>query len=135
MMLSVSQGPQTVEAISSRYGISQNHLMKVVQRLVAEGFVISARGRGGGLRLARLPCEINVGAVVRAIEDVGNFVECFDPSTSQCIAIRACGLKGILAGGITAFLMHLDLYTLEDLVPYPEKLSNALGIFEIPKML
>lgn len=128
MMLSVSKGPQTIKAIAYHYDISQNHLMKVVQRLVAEGFVSSARGRSGGLQLARSPKEINIGAVVRAIEDIGNFVECFNLSTSHCVAIPACGLKGILAGGISAFLTHLDQYSLEDLVPYPEKLSNALGI-------
>jgi Rrf2 family transcriptional regulator, nitric oxide-sensitive transcriptional repressor len=128
MLLSVSKGPQTTKAVASHYRISQNHLVKVVQRLVTCGFVKSSRGRGGGLQLAHQPRDINVGAVVRAIEDVDNFVECFDRTTNQCVAIRACGLKGLLAGGISAFLMHLDRYSLEDLVPNPDKLLNALGM-------
>jgi Rrf2 family transcriptional regulator, nitric oxide-sensitive transcriptional repressor len=128
MLLSVSKEPQTTRNVATHYGISQNHLVKVVQRLVIAGFIKSARGRGGGLQLAQIPRQINIGAVVRAIEDFDHFVECFDPTTNQCVAIRACGLKGILAGGIAAFLVHLDRYSLEDLVPYPDKLSRALGI-------
>lgn len=140
MLLSVSKGPQTTRDVANHYSISQNHLVKVVQRLVIGGFVKTARGRGGGLQLAQLPREINIGAVVRAIEDFDNFVECFDPTTNQCVAIRACGLKGILAGGIAAFITHLDRYSLEDLVPYPDRLSSALGMndnappFDKPKV-
>ena len=44
----------TASSIAARYKISENHLRKVMQKLVAFGFVQSARGRGGGLRLARL---------------------------------------------------------------------------------
>jgi Rrf2 family transcriptional regulator, nitric oxide-sensitive transcriptional repressor len=128
MLLSVSKEPQTTKAIADHYGISQNHLVKVVQRLVIGGFVRTARGRGGGLQLTRVPREINVGDVVRAIEDFDNFVECFNPPTNQCVALHACGLKVILAGGIRALLTHFDRYSLEDLVPQPNKLLNALGI-------
>lgn len=128
MLLSISTGPQTTKSVADHYKISHHHLVKVVKRLVAEGFVKAARGRGGGVQLARLPREINIGAVVRAIEDFDNFVECFNPATNQCVALNGCGLKGILAGGIAAFLTHLDRYSLEHLVPYPERLSKALGI-------
>ena len=128
MLLSGSEGPRTTSDVAHHYHISQNHLMKVIQRLVAGGFVKTTRGRGGGLQLALPPREINIGAVVRAIEDFDHFVECFDLATNRCAAIRACGLKGILAGGIAALLAHLDRHTLEDLVPYPDKLSNALGM-------
>jgi Rrf2 family transcriptional regulator, nitric oxide-sensitive transcriptional repressor len=126
MLLSISETPQTTGAVASHYNISQNHLVKVIQRLVGKGYVKSMRGRGGGLQLARPARDINIGAVVRAIEDIDNFVECFDPATNRCVAIGACGLKGVLAGGIAAFLGHLDTYSLQDLVPYPHKLSKAL---------
>ena len=76
MFLASQEGSQTIDDIASAYGISKNHLMKVVQRLASEGFIISQRGRGGGLTLARDPAEINIGAVVRALEEVSQFVEC-----------------------------------------------------------
>jgi Rrf2 family transcriptional regulator, nitric oxide-sensitive transcriptional repressor len=130
MLLSVSKAPQTTQSVAHHYGISQNHLVKVVKRLVAAGFVKSARGRGGGLQLALQPQKINVGAVVREIEDLSNFVECFNSKTNQCPAVSACGLKSILSGSIIAFLKNLDRYSLEDLVPYPEKLSQVMGIVD-----
>ena len=128
MFLSVSEGHQTIEVVARHYGISKNHLMKVAQRLVAEGYVESVRGRGGGLALARPPETLNLGTIVRKFEDVGTFVECFDPVTNQCVATPACGLKHILAGGVAAFMAHLDQYSVADLVADRQLFAEALGI-------
>jgi len=103
--------------ISKAYGISQNHLIKVMQRLVAEGVVESVRGRSGGVRLARKPCDINVGALVRLTEPHFDLVECFDARTNTCPIDAACGLKGALLRARAAFLGELDRYTLADFVP------------------
>lgn len=128
MFLAVSEGHQTIETIARHYGISKNHLMKVAQRLVAEGYVESVRGRGGGLALARAPEALNLGAIVRNFEDVGTFVECFDPVTNQCAATPACGLKHILAGGVAAFMAHLDRFSVADLVTDRRLFAEALRI-------
>jgi Rrf2 family transcriptional regulator, nitric oxide-sensitive transcriptional repressor len=128
MFLGASEGHQTIEVIARHYGISRNHLMKVVQRLVAQGYVESVRGRGGGLVLARPPEALNLGTIVRKFEDVGTFVECFDPATNQCVATPACGLKHILAGGVTAFMAHLDRYSVADLITDRQLFAEALGI-------
>jgi Rrf2 family transcriptional regulator, nitric oxide-sensitive transcriptional repressor len=128
MFLGASEGHQTIEVIARHYGISRNHLMKVAQRLVAEGYVESVRGRGGGLALARPPAVLNLGAIIRKFEDVGTFVECFDPVTNQCVAAPACGLKHILAGGVAAFMVHLDQFSVADLVADRRLYAEALGI-------
>jgi Rrf2 family transcriptional regulator, nitric oxide-sensitive transcriptional repressor len=103
--------------ISAAYGISQNHLVKVVQRLIEEGWVESARGRGGGLSLAREPSDINVAAVVRITEPHMNLVECFDADTNTCPIDPACGLKKVLLRAQEAFMNELEQHTLADFAP------------------
>lgn len=103
--------------ISAAYGISQNHLVKVVQLLIEQGWVESVRGRGGGLSLAREPAEINVATVVRVTEPHMNLVECFDPETNTCPIDPACGLKKVLQRAQEAFVQELEKYTLAEFVP------------------
>lgn len=103
--------------ISDAYGISQNHLVKVVQRLIEEGWVESVRGRGGGLRLGREPSEINVATVVRMTEPHLNLVECFDARSNTCPIDPACGLKGVLVRAQEAFFKELEKHTLADFTP------------------
>lgn len=103
--------------VTDAYGVSKNHLIKIVQMMVAEGFVESSRGRGGGLRLARRPEDINVGALVRITEPDLNLVECFERRTNTCPIEPACGLKRVLQDAQVAFLGALDAHTLADFVP------------------
>jgi Rrf2 family nitric oxide-sensitive transcriptional repressor len=109
------QGLATIADIASAYGISENHLMKVVHRLGRLGYVETVRGKGGGMRLARPAAQINVGAVLRATEDGFDVVECMRGSGSDCRIQRACALKGALGEATDAFLRVLDRYTLADL--------------------
>jgi Rrf2 family nitric oxide-sensitive transcriptional repressor len=104
----------TVREISRAYGISQHHLVKVVQHLVEKGFVESTRGRGGGIRLAQAPAAINVGALVRMTEPGLELVECFDRRTNTCPIDQACGLKHVLENAQSAFFDVLDQHTLAD---------------------
>jgi Rrf2 family nitric oxide-sensitive transcriptional repressor len=106
----------TIEDIARSYDISKAHLMKVVHELGLRGYVETVRGRGGGLRLARRPEEINVGEVVRSTEGNMDLVECFDPASSQCAIAPACGLRSVLHDALAAFLSVLDRSTLADLV-------------------
>ena len=48
MTLASLDRQSSVEEIARRYGISRNHLAKVAQRLQAEGYIETFRGRGGG---------------------------------------------------------------------------------------
>ena len=106
----------TIADIANAYGISENHLMKVVHQLARLGYVETVRGKGGGMRLARPPREINVGEVLRATEDGFALVECMGEGGSDCRIARACALKGALGEALSAFLETLDRYTLADLV-------------------
>lgn len=128
MYLALCDGNATITEISERYAISRNHLVKVVHNLGKGGFIITTRGRQGGLRLAHPPSEINLGTVVRSTEPNFHLVECFDVSRNQCKITAACQLKGVLASAFSAFLAVLDQYTLEDLVSNQRQLKNLLSI-------
>ncbi|MBV1692116.1 Rrf2 family transcriptional regulator [Novosphingobium sp. G106] len=106
-----ADGLSSIAEISRAYDISQNNLMKVVNDLVNAGYLASARGRFGGIKLARLAVEINVGAVVRHTEDGFDLVDC-----GECIIAPDCGMTGALRQALAAFLNVLDGYTLADLI-------------------
>jgi Rrf2 family nitric oxide-sensitive transcriptional repressor len=103
----------SVEEISQAYKISRHHLVKVVQTLTDLAVVESQRGRGGGMRLAMEPSNINVGWLVRRTEPHFDLVECFDQATNTCPIAPACGLKGLLFRAQQAFLRVLDECTVE----------------------
>jgi len=111
----------SISEVSRAYGISQNHLMKVVHDLGKAGYLASARGRFGGIKLGRPAEEISVGAVVRHTEDGFDLADC-----GSCIIAPACGLTGALGEALAAFLAVLDRYTLADLLT---KRSDLLSLF------
>ena len=127
MYLAVKDGHHSIADIASAYGISKNHLMKVAQRLTAEGFVDSVRGRSGGLKLAQPPAELNVGAIVRIMEDTGAFVECFDAATNTCVVTPNCGLRHVLTGAVESFARHLDQFSIADLIPDKERFGGQFN--------
>jgi Rrf2 family nitric oxide-sensitive transcriptional repressor len=106
----------TIAEIAEAFGVSEAHLMKVTHQLAVCGFIETLRGKGGGMRLAAPPAEINLGAVIRAIEPDFVLVECFG-SGNRCGLTGYCRLAGIFGAALDGFLAHLDRHTLADLVP------------------
>lgn len=98
MMMAAANGERriTIEETARTFDISRAHLMKVAQLLVREGFLKAARGRGGGLTLARPAESITIGAVVRATESDFAIVECMG-SGNQCRITPACRLRACWA--------------------------------------
>jgi Rrf2 family transcriptional regulator, nitric oxide-sensitive transcriptional repressor len=116
MMMYVAQRPDrlcTIAEIAQAHDISETHLMKVTHQLGLQGWIETVRGKGGGMRLARRPEEINLGALVRGVEPNFHLVECF-AAESSCALTGRCGLAGILDGALQRFLAHLDNFTLAD---------------------
>jgi Rrf2 family nitric oxide-sensitive transcriptional repressor len=117
----------TIDQIACAYGISVNHLTKVVHQAAQAGEVQTVRGQGGGLRLAQPPETINIGAVLRRTEPDWNIVPCFG-SSGSCPIQPACVLQGALGNALAAFLAVLDGVTLADLIRPMHRLSDLLKI-------
>ena len=117
----------TIEEIAVAYGISANHLTKVVHEAAKAGEVATARGQGGGLRLARAPEDINIGAVLRRTEPDFALAPCFG-ANAVCRIQPGCLLQGALSEALAAFLAVMDQKTLADLVRPRRKLARLLQL-------
>lgn len=125
------EGLTTIQEISDAYGISKNHLMKVVQRLGELGWVETLRGRNGGLRLHERTAALTIGDVVRKTENDFSIVGCFageDEAHRHCVIQSSCRLRGVFAAARDAFLAELDKHTVGELAQPASELAGLLGI-------
>lgn len=103
----------TMAEIAAHYGISLEHLRKVVHRLARLGYLRSARGRGGGIALGRNAAAIRVGEVVVAMEGDLHVIDC---QALECVLLPGCSLKSALDRASRAFVAALNEVTLADLL-------------------
>ncbi len=101
-----------IQTICDFYAISPNHVSKVVNSLAKKGYIETIRGKGGGIRLAMQPDEINLGLVVRDMEPSLKVVNCSEP---VCTISPYCKLKSVLANAVKLFVDELSTFTLADL--------------------
>lgn len=128
------EGLSTIQDISDAYGISKNHLMKVVQQLGELGWVETVRGRNGGLRLADKSSALTVGEVVRATESDFALVGCFPDQQGarrSCVITAQCRLRGALEAARNAFLAELDRHTIGEVAQPQGPLAALLGLSSI----
>jgi len=116
----------TTRQISEIHGAKYNHLAKVTQWLVREGYVVSLRGRAGGLRLAKRTEDIDIGYVLRRLESQSDLVECLRPDGGHCVLAPSCGLTAALKNAQEAFFASLDQITLSDLTKKNAPLTKLL---------
>jgi len=116
----------TVKQISVAFGISRNHLTKIVHTLGRAGYLSTSRGRAGGLRLGRPAVLITVGEVVRVMEQDFDVAERFDTEHSACAITAACGLRSAFWAATRAYFDVLDRCTLADLAAGHGELTHLL---------
>ena len=116
----------TIREIALAYGISENHLMKLIHQLGRLGYIATARGKNGGLMLAKPAKNINLGQVVRETEGNLRLVECFDMASNTCLLAGPCVLTGVLKSALDAFFETLEKFTLEDLLAPGDTLKQRL---------
>lgn len=89
--------------IAKACDVTKFNAFKLVPVLVKAGFLVTERGRGGGVKLALSPAEISVGAVVRELEVLHRSAE------------TAGVLDNMVDDAFEAFLQILDENTIADL--------------------
>ena len=120
-----SEMPYTIAEIARDLHVSQNHLVKIVHFMAKQEWIITTRGKGGGLRLNPKALDLTLGKIVRILQGDHQIVEC---NTPPCVLRSHCGLKGILDDALESFYQTLDKYTLADVLAAPPSTSSHSAI-------
>ncbi len=124
-MAALPQGKMTsITEVTETFGVSRNHMVKIINQLSRAGYVSAVRGKNGGIRLGKVPSEIVIGQVVRHMEPL-KLVNCH---SDFCHITPACRLKKALHDAVQSFLTVLDSYTLADLIENNHPLYQLLQI-------
>jgi Rrf2 family nitric oxide-sensitive transcriptional repressor len=122
----------TVGEIAESFSVSRNHLVKVVHFMAQQGWLMTTRGKGGGLALSHPLPWYRLGHIIRELEDMNELIDC---DTSQCRLKGSCRLKGILDLALAAMFEVLDRYTLADAVTEPSGqvivMLNRIGMKQV----
>ena len=116
-----SEMPYTIAEIATDLRVSQNHLVKIVHFMAKQEWIITTRGKGGGLRLNPKALDLTLGKIVRILQGDHQIVEC---NTPPCVLRSHCGLKGILDDALESFYQTLDQYSLADVLAAPPSASS-----------
>ncbi|MBD2791828.1 nitric oxide-sensing transcriptional repressor NsrR [Xenorhabdus sp. 42] len=120
-MASLPEGQMTsITEVTEVYGVSRNHMVKIINQLSHLGLVNAVRGKNGGIRLGKSARDIRIGDVVRSLEPL-SLVNC-----SACQITPACRLKSVLNQAVENFLEELDKHTLADMVKDNRPLHQLL---------
>ena len=127
VLIYVAQRPDewvTIRHISEAYGISRNHLMKVVSFLGNRGYLLSQRGPGGGVRLQVPANQIRLADVL--VDAEGGMVLLPEPEILPAgLDAAHTRLNNVLHDAVQAFLKDLNGQSLADLLePSTENLSR-----------
>ena len=121
-----SERKVSIKEISETFYISTEHIRKVVHQLSVEGYINTTRGRNGGILLMKDPEEINIGEVIRLMENDFYLVECFDGEINRCAITPACKLRSVVGEAMLAFFVLLNQYTLADLIVNKDDLRTLM---------
>ncbi|QDV41461.1 HTH-type transcriptional repressor NsrR [Stieleria neptunia] len=129
MFLATRTERANVADVATLFGISTNHVAKVVNLLARAGYVQSTRGIGGGIELARAPEEISVGDVIATMESDTHLLSCVG-SDDSCVIHSFCKLKGVLAEAERLQQEYLQGITLAEVIPTRRQLNRVEASIE-----
>ena len=106
----------TVEELAKCLNVSENHIKKIIHSLAKENYILSIKGRTGGIKLATLPKDINLGDVLLYCEDFSKIVECQKDNINCTYNSEKCLIKHIAKNPTIKFIDEFKKYTLEDVL-------------------
>lgn len=105
----------TVEELAEKLYTSPHHMKKVIHKLASGNYILSSKGRNGGIRLGLEPEKINLGEVLKYTEENLNIFDCF--SNKDCpLLTQGCKLRAISYEALNTFIQVFSQYTLADIL-------------------
>ncbi|HWJ74024.1 MAG TPA: Rrf2 family transcriptional regulator [Kaistia sp.] len=109
-----------IDDIAREAGVPRKFLEHILLDLKHRGMIASRRGRAGGYALIKLPSEITIGQVLRAIDGPIAPLSCISRTAYQpcadCRDEASCGVRRMFAAPYAAQLVLFDATTLADAV-------------------
>ena len=105
----------TVDELSNTLNLSTHHIKKIIYKLAKNGYILSSKGRNGGIKLGMNPKDINLGKVLQITEDNLNIVECLS-NNNTCNINTSCKLKPVINDALNSFIVEFYKYTLHDIL-------------------
>src|SRR5450830_1486467 len=96
--------PVTISEIALQFNVSRNHLVKVVHFLAQQEWIVTTRGKGGGMALAQPVQKYKLGHLISTLEGHVELIDCAKPA---CGLKGNCQLKRILDQAQKAFMRYL----------------------------
>lgn len=112
MHLAQEGGPCSTREIAAGYGMPQDLLAKVLQKLAREGLVASHQGTKGGYQLALAADAINVVQVIECVEGPLSLTQCFT-DLGACDQLDTCNIKSPLQRLNDHVVMTLSRVTID----------------------
>ncbi|HET9426758.1 MAG TPA: Rrf2 family transcriptional regulator [Allosphingosinicella sp.] len=101
--------------LAGETGVPLPTTQKLTGRLAAAGLLETARGTGGGFRLARKAREISLADIIEAVEGPIVMTNCMDNQRHDCALEGACQVRphmGVVNGAIRGALAAVSLQSL-----------------------
>ena len=117
MYLNQTKESTTLTDMSNALKISRNNLIKVSNQLSKLNYIISSRGRNGGISLNPKTKNISLKEIISNTEESFNVAECFSKKETSCTFLRRCKLKKSLSNALDSFLNSLADTTLDEITP------------------
>lgn len=125
--------PYTIAELAENLEVSQNHLVKIVHFMAQQKWIITSRGKGGGIRLNQDALDTKLGDIVRILQGNQEIIDCKNP---PCVLLNRCNLKSVLDQAMQQFYDHLNQYHLSDVVPTPNTTTlnlNYISLYNIQR--
>jgi FeS assembly SUF system regulator len=103
--------------LAEETGVPVPTAQKLMGRLAGAGLLESARGTGGGFRLARAASGISLADIIEAVEGPIAMTNCIEGSIHDCALEGSCRVKPHLAavnGAVRGALQGVSLATLAE---------------------